>query len=156
VRASSCSRSRVSRSSGSRFGVASSNGHDRICLIVREDHAPVRSFELSTNARSRSLGPSPEAPRLQAYARIRGETKAPRVALEEEDGHALIVTLLLQSRSPAVIQAAQTLYNAIERGDKPVLSEAERDAILGVLEESPERLARLRGALLVERSQRGD
>jgi hypothetical protein len=77
------------------------------------------------------------------------------VTLEEEDGHALIVTLLRAS-SPAAVQAAQTVHNAIERGDTPVLSEAERDAILSVLEEPPERLAKLRGALLVERGQRGD
>ena len=77
------------------------------------------------------------------------------VTLEEEDGHALIVTLLRAS-SPVAVQAAQAVHNAIERGDTPVLSEAERDAILGVLEAPPERLAKLRAALLVERSQRGD
>jgi hypothetical protein len=78
------------------------------------------------------------------------------VALHEEDARALIVTLLCQSSSPAAVQAAQTLNNALERGKPPLLSEAERDAILGVLEEPPERLAKLRSALLVERSQRGD
>jgi hypothetical protein len=85
---------------------------------------------------------------IRAVLRLHG------VQVRLDDARALIVNLLGQDTLPAV-QAARTIYDALQGEIVFVAFTADqRAAILAVLEDPPEGLAELRGALLRDQEQR--
>jgi hypothetical protein len=78
------------------------------------------------------------------------------VAVTAENARHIVASLFADG-SPASMSAAPMIQKGVERDLYAVaLEPAERDAILAVLEEPPERLADLRGVLARDQRERTD
>ena len=76
------------------------------------------------------------------------------IPVDQEDAQALVATLIADG-SPDAVAAAERISVRLERGSKGLiaLEPRHRDAILGLLEDPPDGLNELRGALIRDHQQ---